>query len=401
MNLIFRIRQVSHFRGFRSTSFAAALAVLLLAAPAVMAQNPDLSVSISDSPDPVNAGQLITYTIDVSNLGAGSAANVVVELETPANTVLVQFDVLDGDGWSTVSSLSEVQFTKATVNAAETAQFRVRAKVLNSTPAGTFVTGTSTAATTSSDSNSSNDSDMATTTVNTAADLAVNISDAPDPVDPGNNIVYSYTVANFGPSDASTVVVTLPVPANTTFVQAVGPIDGTWTLGAPPAGGTGNVTFSKSVVAFQEGGIFSLTVNVNGNASGVINAQLSVSSTTSEAAPGDETAAATTTVTGVIPDPCQLQVKKPNGGQVWAIGEKRPLRWDSTGLCCDEVRIQLYQNGVRVKNIKKSTPNDGKAPWKIKSPKFSPGTNYKIRIFCPGDNASQDFSNGTFTLVAP
>jgi uncharacterized repeat protein (TIGR01451 family) len=399
MNLIFRIRQVRHFRRFQSTGFAVALAVLLLAAPTVMAQNPDLSVSISDSPDPVNAGQLITYLINVSNLGGGSAANVVVELPTPANTVLVQFEVLSGVGWSTVSTLSEVQFTKTTVIAAETAQFRVRAKVLNSTSAGTIITGTSTVATTSSDSNLSNNSATATTTVSTAADLAVNISDAPDPVDPGNNIVYSYTVANFGPSDASTVVVTLPVPVNTTFVQAVGPIDGTWTLGAPPAGGTGNVTFSKSVVAFQEGGIFSLTVNVNGGASGVINAQLSVTSVTTEASPGDETEAETTTVTGGLP--CALHVLKPNGGQVWTIGEKRPLRWDSTGLCCDFVRIQLWQNGQKVKGIKKNTPNDGKARWRIKSPKFSPGTNYKVRIFCPGDNASQDFSDGTFTLVAP
>lgn len=383
----------------RVTPFVGVLVVL--AASMAWATAQDLSISMSDSPDPADAGDLITYVIDFANAGA-SASNAVVQLPTPVNTVVVSSEILSGPGWATISNANPVRFEKVTtVGAPESAQFQVRVKIGNSVSPGTIITATSTATTDSSDPVPGNNSATSLTTVSASADLVVNLADTPDPVDPGNNLVYNYTIANFGPSDATNVVVTLPVPSGTTFVQAVGPVGGTWTLGAPPAGQTGDVTFSKALVAFQEGGIFQLTVNVNNAATGMITGQLFVSSDTAEAAPGDETATATTTVNATGPEPCAFTVLKPNGGQTWTIGDKRPLRWDSTGLCCEYVRIQLWQNGQMVKNIKKSTPNDGKASWLIRSPKFSPGTNYKVRIYCPGDNASQDFSNGTFTLVAP
>lgn len=272
----------------------AVVALLIGAIPWAVAQ--DLSVSMSDSPDPANAGDLIIYIIDMTNSGA-SADNVAVSLPTPTNAFIVNAEVLSGSGWTLASPANPVQFTKGTVGASETAQFRVRVKIGNGVSAGTIITATASVSTTSSDPVPQNNSASATTTVSTAADLAVNIADTPDPVDPGANLVYDYTVANFGPSDATNVVVTLPVPAGTTFVQAVGPVGGTWTLGAPPAGQTGNVTFSKATVAFQEGGIFKLTVNVNGNATGTIDAQVTVTSDTAEANPGDETLQASTTVT--------------------------------------------------------------------------------------------------------
>src|SRR5204862_7596277 len=41
------------------------------------------------------------------------------------------------------------------------------------------------------------------TTVNTSANLALTKSDSPDPVLAGNNITYTLTVTNNGPSDAT------------------------------------------------------------------------------------------------------------------------------------------------------------------------------------------------------
>ena len=63
------------------------VAVLLALATAVSAaagqSSADLQLSKSDSPDPVTAGQNITYTIDVENFGPNTAVNAVFPGEFP------------------------------------------------------------------------------------------------------------------------------------------------------------------------------------------------------------------------------------------------------------------------------------------------------------------------------
>src|SRR5690606_16221772 len=49
----------------------------------------NLSVAVSDSPDPVTAGEQLTYTVTVSNAGPDSADNVMVDLVLPAEVTLV------------------------------------------------------------------------------------------------------------------------------------------------------------------------------------------------------------------------------------------------------------------------------------------------------------------------
>src|SRR6267142_1805545 len=70
------------------------------------------------------------------------------------------------------------------------------------------------------DGNSANDTaGPVTTLVVTEADLVVAKTDTPDPVVAGNNITYTITVNNGGPSDAQTVVMEDMVPTGTTFVS--------------------------------------------------------------------------------------------------------------------------------------------------------------------------------------
>src|SRR5439155_1335322 len=129
---------------------------------------------------------------------------------------------------------------------------------------GTVITDTATAATATTDPTSSNNSLQTTTTVNPSADLVVtSLTDAPDPVQAGNNITYTVNFANNGPSDAQTVTLTDAVPANTTFVSASVTTGTGWTTSAPAVGGTGNVVFSKAAVASGETAVFSIVVKVN------------------------------------------------------------------------------------------------------------------------------------------
>ncbi|WP_437736791.1 CARDB domain-containing protein [Sorangium sp. So ce1335] len=62
------------------------------------------------------------------------------------------------------------------------------------------------------------------------ADLAVTLTDAPDPVAPGAQLTTTITVANEGPGDATDVEVTSVLPVGATFVGATG-VDWTCNLG--------------------------------------------------------------------------------------------------------------------------------------------------------------------------
>ncbi len=378
----------------------ALVAGLMWAASGVTAQaDADLEVeSLSDSPDPVVAGDLLVYTISFVNSGPGSATNVVILMGKPASTVISDHQVLSGSGWTDSTGLPAALFTKEVVASGETASFSVTVEVLSTTPNGTVILAVASTASDTDDPVAGNNTAVATTPVSTAADLQVLLTDSPDPVNPGNNITYDFSMTNGGPSDAQNVVVTLPVPAGTTFVSGQVLSGSGWGSTTPSVGGTGNVEFTKGTVALSEATVFQVVVNVNAGASGVVNATTTATSTTTDPNPGDNASTATTTITS---EPCSLRVRRPNGGEVWVIGTKERIKWVLAGSCCEYVRIELWQNGSRLRKIKKSTLNDGKVGWKIKPTKYVPGTGYKVRIRCLDGSGVQDFSNGPFTLVAP
>ncbi|MCL4692734.1 MAG: hypothetical protein KJ060_09525, partial [Candidatus Hydrogenedentes bacterium] len=112
-------------------------ASLVLAGVTASAQ--DLSLTLSDSVDPVIAGNLLVYTISLTHNGGVDATNVAVTQFDPTNTTLVNFSVLTGAGWSTAVIPDPgggfgVRFSKGTVTAAETASFSVTVQVGSATP---------------------------------------------------------------------------------------------------------------------------------------------------------------------------------------------------------------------------------------------------------------------------
>src|SRR5262249_29491374 len=182
-------------------------------APTTVTALADLAVTKTDSPDPVIAGNNITYTINFVNNGPGTAQTVTVTDAVPANTTFVSATVTTGTGWSTsapaVGGTGNVVFSKASVPNAETAVFTVVVKVNASATNGSTITNTATAASTTTDPTPGNNSATATTTVQTQADLAVTKTASPTPnVIAGNNITYTINFVNNGPSDAQTVTVT-------------------------------------------------------------------------------------------------------------------------------------------------------------------------------------------------
>jgi uncharacterized repeat protein (TIGR01451 family) len=281
-------------------------AILVLAGTFASAQ--DLTLTLSDSVDPVIAGNLLVYTVSLTHNGGPDATNVVITQFDPPNTTLVNFSVLTGTGWTTALVPEPgggfgAQFSKGIVTSGETASFSVTVRVGSATPDGTLLTGNAGVVADQADTNPGDENPSEQTTVSTEADLVLSgMTGSPDPVDAGNNITYSYTVTNNGgPSSAQAVTVTQPVPANTTFVSASLITGGGWGISTPAVGATGNVVFSKAAMAQNEGAVFEVVVQVDLAASGNILSTVTVASSTTEAAPGNESGSDTVTVNAIPP----------------------------------------------------------------------------------------------------
>src|SRR5690349_16515449 len=144
------------------------------------------------------------------------------------------------------------------------------------------LSNTATVSSTTTDPNPGDESASEATQVNTAADLHISKSDSPDPVLAGNNLTYTITVSNNGPSVARNVQVSDAVPAGTSFVSA-------------DAGGTntaGTVSWSLGDLGLTSTTVH-LVVHVDPARLANLSNTANVSSTTTDPNPGDESASET------------------------------------------------------------------------------------------------------------
>ena len=118
-------------------------------------ENADLAVTKTDTPDPVIAGQNITYTINYTNNGPDPAANVTVTDATPPGTTFVSAQVVRGTGWSisspAVGGTGNIVFSKDPSANGDTASFQIVVKVGAGVADGTVISNTATAASTTND----------------------------------------------------------------------------------------------------------------------------------------------------------------------------------------------------------------------------------------------------------
>jgi uncharacterized repeat protein (TIGR01451 family) len=259
----------------------------------------DLAVTNSGSPSPVAAGSNITYTQVVTNNGPSNCAGATFTEAFPNNTTFVSLTPVPA-GW-TCTTTGSISCTNPSVAPGSISTFPVIVTVVAGTGAGTIITDTATVATTTRDTNLNNNSATVTIGVASAiqADLSVTNSASPNPVNAGQNITYSQTVANGGPASATGVVLTETLPANTTFVSLSGP--GTWSCTA-----VAPYTCSIGTLAASGNASFTFVVTVNtGVAAGTtITDTASVGSATSDPNMGNNTA----TVNVLVADSADLSV---------------------------------------------------------------------------------------------
>jgi len=178
----------------------------------------DLAVSITDDPDPVvTPGGTITYTVDVSNIGPSDATGVALTMNLDGTSI---FNV----GASDPIAIHDGSPSGGVVTAAignllsgANSSFDV---VVNVTVQGTLTADASVTGN-EPDPVPGNNSDSEETLYNLQSDLAISMTDSPDPVvGAGGQIQYVVDVSNAGSSDATAVVATINLDPTTTFVSA-------------------------------------------------------------------------------------------------------------------------------------------------------------------------------------
>lgn len=177
----------------------------------------DLSIS-KTGPPAATAGTPFSYTIDVANSGPDVAANASWFDTLPANTT---FQSLTASGapatcdTPAVGTNGTVRCVFGTLGIGASAQFILTITAGNTTS----VMNTAIVDSDSFDTNLGNNNSSMTTAIAQLADVSI-VKSGPPAVTAGNDITYTVSVSNAGPTNAVNVEVTDPAPANTTFVSA-------------------------------------------------------------------------------------------------------------------------------------------------------------------------------------
>lgn len=186
------------------------------APPPPPAEHADLSISQTDSPDPVLAGQRLTYDIRVRNDGPAAATGVTVLEELDA---LVSFESVTAGQGACTHANGVVRCDLGTVPAGATAAISVT--VIPKQEG--HVAARSVVQANEPDADALDNSSRVLTEVDPAADFSVRLTDTPDPVRVRNQLTYRAEVANAGPSsDAADLTVNLPGGVRLVSVTAPG-----------------------------------------------------------------------------------------------------------------------------------------------------------------------------------
>src|SRR5213592_2706003 len=124
----------------------------------------DLSLTKEDSPDPVNTGSNLTYTITVNNNGPDAAANASWSDTLPSGTTFVTLP--DVSGWSCTTPAAGDNGTVSCSNpsfAVGSSVFTLTVAVAPTVAAGSTLNNTTTATSSTPDGNPGNNSGTATT----------------------------------------------------------------------------------------------------------------------------------------------------------------------------------------------------------------------------------------------
>lgn len=216
--------QIDSIMPFGTTTLTNAIAVSTESVESDYANNSDkddtdvtasplIAVVKSDTPDPVDAGGTLTYTVDWSVTGNAAATNVTLVDALDANTTFVS---ASGGGVYDANAHT-VSWTIGSVTPAASGSVTLTVSVVSPLDNGTVLTNTVTI-----DSNENAPvTDTETTTVVSAPELSIVKTVNQTAANPGNTITYTVTVANSAAATAAAENVTISdtLPAGFTLAS--------------------------------------------------------------------------------------------------------------------------------------------------------------------------------------
>lgn len=254
----------------------------------------DLSVTVGSSATSVTAGQLVTYTVTVTNNGPNPATNVSLVSGLGAGSVLwTQTPVTVSKG-SFSTATGAVEASLGTLASGESATATI---VTRTVAAGdTFVGGLVYSAET--DPNETNNGAARVVTVGSGPDVSVAVA-APTTAQTGADVTFTYTVRNNGPGPATNVVLTSQVPQGAAFVSTQASV-------GTASQASGVVTATLGTLAAQQEA--TVTIVLRRDAAGPLTSAATATQNEVDPDPADNTATATTNVAAPV-TPVDLAVR--------------------------------------------------------------------------------------------
>ncbi|PUA79781.1 DUF11 domain-containing protein [Nocardioides currus] len=251
----------------------------------------DLVMSKTATPNPVVAGQQVTFRLTARNNGPSQATGVRITDAVSARVTGVAVSSPGADCSATAGN--NVSCLLPTLASGADFVVVVTGTVAPGSPTGPLVNDASVTSQTPTDPSPDNNTATATTDVVSSADVSVTKT-GPATADAGTNGTWTLQVRNAGPSTATGVVLTDAFPEGVTFVSSTSTPAGTSCTAA-------DRTVTCPIGAIAPGGLVTVTVT-GAIASGVpagtaLRDVGGVSSTTPDPTPGNNSAAFTTNAT--------------------------------------------------------------------------------------------------------
>ncbi len=251
----------------------------------------DLSLTKTDASDPVVAGGVVLYTVEVTNNGPSDATAVTIQDDVPPGTVF--------DAAASTATCSEgggtVTCDVGDVPAGTTASVVIAFTVDAATADGTVITNTASVTANETDPDTANNDATEETTVAQEADLAVVKVDDPDPVIAGETLTYTIDVTNNGPSLATAATLTDALDGNLSFVSATVVTGGATCAHTGEASG-GTVTCGPADLAAGGTATIEIVATVLASASGTVANGATATSDTADPTPSNNTGSASTEI---------------------------------------------------------------------------------------------------------